>query len=66
MITRDQPLPPGLLRAGFRDTGARGLWRDNDLTRVPWALYQRAAASGERITVRGATADYVVLARARN
>jgi beta-galactosidase len=65
MTTRGHPLPPGLLRAGFRDTGASGLWRDNDLKRVPYALYQRAATSGERITIRGATADYVVLARAR-
>jgi beta-galactosidase len=63
MITRGQPLPPGLLRAGFRDTGASGLWRDNDMKRVPYALYVKAAAGGERVTVRGATADYVVLVR---
>jgi beta-galactosidase len=65
MVTRGQPLPPGLLRAGFRDTGVSGLWRDNDMKRVPCALYQRAAAAGDAVTVRGATADYVVLARAR-
>ena len=64
MITRGHPLPPGLLRAGFRDTGAGGRWRDNELRRVPYALYARTAAGGERVTVRGATADYVVLVRA--
>jgi beta-galactosidase len=65
IITRGQPLPPGLVRSGFRDTGVTGHWRDDDLNRVPYALYQRAAAAGEAVTVRGATADYVVLARAR-
>jgi beta-galactosidase len=65
MATRGQPLPPGLQRAGFRDTGVSGFWRDNDMRRVPHVLYRRAAAAGERITVRGATADYVVLVRTR-
>jgi beta-galactosidase len=61
MITRGQPLPPGLLRSGFRDTGATGEWRDNEMKRVPYALYRRRSREGERITVRGTTADYLVL-----
>jgi beta-galactosidase len=61
MITRGQPLPPGLLRSGFRDTGASGAWRDDEMKRVPYALYAKGARAGERVTVRGTAADYVVL-----
>jgi hypothetical protein len=60
MITRGHRLPPGLVRAGFRDTGAAGVWRDNDLRLVPYAVYARDARAGERVTVRGVTADYLV------
>jgi hypothetical protein len=53
-------VPPGLLRAGFRDTGAAGVWRDNELRLVPYTLYVKVARAGERVTVRGAIADYLV------
>ena len=61
MITRGQPLPAGLVRSGFRDTGVTGLWRDNEMRRLPYALYRRTARAGERVTVRAVAADYVVL-----
>ena len=63
MITRGQPLPPGLTRAGFRDTGTSGVWRDNEMTLVPYRLYRKDAAAGETVRVGGATADYVVLVK---
>lgn len=61
MITRGQALPPGLLRSGFQDSGLSGAWRDDQLRLVPYGLYKRAVHAGERVLVRGATADYVVL-----
>jgi len=63
MITRGQPLPPGLARSGFRDTGAVGRWRDNETKLVPYVLYRKDAAAGETVRVNGATADYVVLVK---
>ena len=63
MITSGAPLPPGLQRAGFRDTGTGGLWRDNDLRLVPYRLYRKEGGAGETVRVGGATADYVVLVK---
>ena len=56
-------LPPGLLRSGFQDTGVSGLWRDNEMKLVPYALYRKEAAAGQEVRVNGATADYVVLVK---
>ncbi|HET7747453.1 MAG TPA: glycoside hydrolase family 2 TIM barrel-domain containing protein, partial [Vicinamibacteria bacterium] len=65
MAGDDDRLARALLRAGWTDTGAKGLWRDNDLRLVPYRLFRRATAAGERVVVPAATADYVVLVNRR-
>jgi beta-galactosidase len=54
----------GLKRAGFRDAGVTGRWRDNDLRLVGFRVWAKDAKAGERIQVPGATGDYVVLVKA--
>jgi beta-galactosidase len=57
------PLEAGLERAGFRDAGIAGQWRDNDLRLVAFRAWAKDAKGGDRIQVPGATGDYVVLIR---
>jgi beta-galactosidase len=64
MASESPALESGLTRGGFRDTGVRGLWRDNALRLVPYRLYAKDARDGEGVAVPGATADYVVLVKA--
>ncbi len=61
LFTEGAPLPAALGGAGFRDAGLSGRWRDNDLRLVPFRAWVKAAKGGDRISVPGATADYVVL-----
>ena len=61
----DSPaLAAALSRAGLRDTGVRGQWRDNELRLVPFRLYSAEARGGDRVAIPGVTADYVVLVKA--
>ena len=64
VASEEAALERTLAGAGFRDTGTRGVWRDNALLLVPYRLYSRPAREGERIAVTGVTADYVVLVKA--
>ena len=63
VFTDGAPLTAGLERAGFRDAGVAGRWRDNDLRLVGFRAWVKHAKGGDRIQVPGATADYVVLIR---
>jgi beta-galactosidase len=63
MATAAEGAPPFVREAGFADTGAQGLWRDNNLDLVPYGLYRRAAKGGERVTVPRAVHDYLVLVK---
>jgi hypothetical protein len=63
MASQSSALEAGLGASGFEDTGVRGRWRDDGLRLVPFRLYTRAAAAGERVAVPGATADYVVMVK---
>jgi hypothetical protein len=58
-------LDQALRRAGFEATEQRGRWRDDSLTLVPYRLFRRTAAAGDRITIPAVTADYVVLVKRR-
>jgi hypothetical protein len=61
----DSPaLAAALSRAGLRDTGVRGQWRDNALRLVPFRLFAPDARGGDRVAIPGVTADYVVLVKA--
>jgi beta-galactosidase len=64
MGSESPALETALDGAGFRDTGERGRWHDDSLHLVPFRLYARTARAGERVSVPGATADYVVLVKA--
>jgi hypothetical protein len=61
VFTEGAPLAAGLGRAGFRDAGIAGRWRDNDLRLVGFNTWVKDARGGERVEVPGVTADYVVL-----
>jgi len=61
VFTDGAPLEAALGRAGFRDAGLTGRWRDNDLRLVGFRAWVQDAKGGDRIPVPGATADYVVL-----
>ena len=63
VFTDGAPLAAGLERAGFRDAGIAGRWRDNDLRLVGFRTWVKDAKGGDRLQVPGATADYVVLVR---
>ncbi len=52
---------PKSLPIGFTDTGITGVWRDNQLNLVPYALYRRTAAPGEAVSIPAMAQDYVVL-----
>jgi hypothetical protein len=56
-------LAAALSRAGLRDTGVRGQWRDNALRLVPFRLYAAEARGGDRVAIPGVAADYVVLVK---
>jgi beta-galactosidase len=61
VFTEGSPLEAGLGRAGFHDAALGGRWRDNDLRLVGFRAWVKEAKGGDRISVPGATADYVVL-----
>jgi hypothetical protein len=44
-------LAAALSRAGLRDTGVRGQWRDNALRLVPFRLYAAEARGGDRVAI---------------
>jgi len=64
MFTDGSPVAEAIAREGFADTGLRGEWRDNDLKLVPYRLFRKSAAVGQRVRVPPATGDYVVLVKA--
>lgn len=64
MGSESPALAASLARAGLRDTGLRGQWRDNALRLVPFRLYGMEVSAGTRVSIPGATADYVVLIKA--
>ncbi len=64
MGSESPALAAALARAGLRDTGLRGQWRDNTLRVVPFRLYAVDARGGDRVAIPGVTADYVVLVKA--
>jgi len=61
LFTDGAPLETALGRAGFRDAGLSGRWRDNALRLVGFRTWVKEAKGGDRISVPGATADYLVL-----
>jgi beta-galactosidase len=63
MASDSAELATRLLGAGFTDTGVRGKWRDDTLHLVPYRLYVLDVHGGDRVSVPGATADYVVLVK---
>ena len=58
-------LDQALRRAGFEATDRRGLWRDDTLALVPYRLFRRAVAAGDKVAIPAVTADYVVLVKGR-
>jgi beta-galactosidase len=64
MGSESPALAAALARAGLRDTDVRGQWRDNALRLVPFRLYATEVSAGTRVSIPGATADYVVLIKA--
>jgi beta-galactosidase len=58
-------LDQALRRAGFEPTDRRGRWRDDALALVPYRLFRRAVAAGDKVAIPAVTADYVVLVRKR-
>ncbi len=56
-------LDQALRRAGFEPTGRTGLWRDDALALVPFRLFRRRVAGGDKVAIPPVTADYVVLVR---
>lgn len=63
MASESAGLDSRLRSAGFDDTGVRGRWRDDALRLVPYRLYALDVHAGDRVSVPGATADYVVLVK---
>jgi beta-galactosidase len=63
MVTRQPAAPAWITAAGFTDTGATGLWRDNALALVSYTLYRRTAAAGDHLALAGGPIDYVVLVK---
>jgi beta-galactosidase len=61
MFTARRRVPPEFAEAGFVDAGLSGMWRDNDLERVPFKVVKRGAKAGEEIEIEDAEQDYVVL-----
>ena len=61
LFTEGTPIEATLSGAGFRDANLAGRWRDNDLRLVGFRAWMKEARAGDRISVPGATADYVVL-----
>ena len=56
-------LDQALRRAGFEATGRTGRWRNDALALVPYRLFRRAVAAGDRVSIPPVTADYVVLVK---
>src|SRR5688572_10085062 len=56
-------LDQALRRAGFEATGRTGRWRNDALSLVPYRLFRRAVAAGDRVSIAPVTADYVLLVR---
>ena len=57
------PAMPFDFLQGFTDTHIRGIWRDNSLDLVPYALYRRTVQGGDAVHVPDATLGYVVLVK---
>ncbi|MBN1796640.1 MAG: glycoside hydrolase family 2 protein [Sedimentisphaerales bacterium] len=51
----------GLTKAGFEDTGIKGIWRGHDCWFADYALWSQKAKAGDVINVPGQTLDYVIL-----
>lgn len=56
MATAPAPIPDG-----WADTKVSGVWRDNALNLVPYALYRQTFAAGDTVSVPSLPTDYVVL-----
>jgi beta-galactosidase len=56
-------LDQALRRAGFEATGRTGRWRNDALALVPYRLFGRTVAAGDRVSIPPVTADYVVLVK---
>jgi hypothetical protein len=63
VFTEGAPLEAALAAAGFRDANLTGRWRDNELRLVGFRAWVKDAKGGDKISVPGATADYVVLVK---
>jgi beta-galactosidase len=61
LFTEGTPFAAALSAAGFRDANLAGHWRDNDLRLVGFRAWVKEAKGGDKISVPGTTADYVVL-----
>ncbi|HET7294821.1 MAG TPA: glycoside hydrolase family 2 TIM barrel-domain containing protein [Vicinamibacteria bacterium] len=57
------PKPAALLEAGFAASDARGEWRDDGLRLVPFEVFARDVAPGDRVRIPAETRDYVVLVK---
>ena len=58
-------LDQALRRAGFEATGRTGRWRNDALTLVPYRLFRRSVAKGDKVSIAPVTADYVTLVKKR-
>jgi beta-galactosidase len=58
-------LDQALRRAGFEATGRTGRWRNDALALVPYRLFRREVAKGDRVSIGPVTADYVVMVKKR-
>lgn len=56
-------LDQALRHAKFEATGRTGRWRSDALTLVPYRLFRRTVAAGERVSIPPVTADYVVMVK---
>jgi hypothetical protein len=65
LISADEHAPQAWLASGFRDTGLRGEWRDNDLRRKPFKVLARTFTAGQHVRIDPATLDYVVVLKER-
>lgn len=56
-------LEEAMQKAGFEDTGIRGIWRGHDLWLADFKLASRHVEAGQALFIPGQTLDYVVLVK---
>ena len=64
LLMTDTPAHPAPIPAGYTDTGAAGVWRDNQLNLVPYTLLRRTVGGGQTVFIPSFASDYLVLVKA--